>query len=81
MVRKAAWMFVLLVALLAVSVTVAWAAGLDRSAQTSLASGGSAAVSTLAGRGDGSYVAPYAAPERHGRCFQNQSAASAEPAY
>ncbi|MBI4672286.1 MAG: hypothetical protein HY741_11560 [Chloroflexi bacterium] len=81
MVRKAAWMLVLLVALLVISASAAWAAGVNRSAQSSLSSSGNAAVAKLDGTGGTRYVMPRDKLDSHGHCFMGEDAAAAEAAY
>lgn len=58
MVRKAGWMLVLLVALLVISASAAWAAGVNRPTQSSLLPSGNAAVTKLEGKGDTRYAMP-----------------------
>ena len=81
MLRKTAWMFVLLIALLALSASAAWAAGTNRSARAGLYLSGNAAASKLGGISGGRHFVSPMTPDRHGHCFMGEDAASAADAY
>lgn len=81
MLKKSAWMGLLLIALLALSVSAAWAAGTNRSARASLQLTGNAAPSKLGGISGGRHFVSPVTPDRHGHCFMGEDDATASDAY
>jgi hypothetical protein len=81
MLKKSAWMGLLLIALLALSVSAAWAAGANRSARAAFRLAGDAAPSKVVGISGGRHFVSPATPDRHGHCFMGEDAAAAFDAY
>lgn len=81
MLKKSAWMGLLLFGLLALSASAAWAAGINRSVLHGNAASGSALTAKLGGVGGNRYRKTLTTPDRHGHCFMGEDAAAAEAAY
>lgn len=80
MLKKTTWIVLLLIALLAISATVAWAGGLNRAVQASLLPSGNAAVSKLDGVGSAQQKVTSSKSDRQGHCHMSDAVAS-EPAW
>lgn len=81
MLKKSAWIGLLLIALLALSAGAAWAAGTSRSASASLLLSGNAAEAKLGGISGGRHLVSPTTTDRHGHCFLGEDPAAAEAAY
>jgi phosphate-selective porin len=82
MTRKAVWIPILLVVLLAISASIAFAASMTQPAPTSVASAqslstsGAVNIATLSGIGSGNYKLPRFKGEGRGHCHLEDEAAA-----
>lgn len=81
MLKKTAWIVLLLAALMALSVTAVWAGGIRRPAQQALLPSGGVGVAALKGESGARHFVSPKLPDRHGHCFMGEDAAAAEAAY